>query len=107
MHLKRGGLYTVQLEAGKQHNFGLQIDFTGTDGDLKIENAKSFGNREDNTVWGASGSAGKWQKLEIPKKYNLPECAHLDASVQDLAYLYARHLGMPESGDTAPTFADE
>jgi predicted dehydrogenase len=46
--LRNGGVLTVQIEGGKRNNSGLQIDITGMSGDLKVWNAKSFGNASDN-----------------------------------------------------------
>ncbi len=87
--LSNDALYSVQIEAGKLNNAGLQIDLTGTDGDLKISNTKSFGNVADNRIEGARGSGRRWETLPVPAAYKLPASSSLDASVQDLLHLYA------------------
>jgi predicted dehydrogenase len=102
--LINGALYSVQIEAGKRNNSGLQIDFTGTEGDLKVTNTKSFGNVSDNLIEGARGTGKRMETLPVPDQYQLLESAALDASVQDLAHLYATYRG--ESPTTAPTFHD-
>lgn len=48
--LEDDALFSIQIEGGKRNNAGLQIDITGTEGDLKIWNTKSFGNVEDNIL---------------------------------------------------------
>jgi predicted dehydrogenase len=103
--LDNGGLYTVQIEAGKQNNSGLQIDFTGTDGDLKISNSKSFQNLSDNLVEGARGNQ-KWEPLTVPSEYQFAKGSFLDASVQDLAHLYAAFSNFDSEGYRAPDFGD-
>jgi predicted dehydrogenase len=103
--LDNGGLYTVQIEAGKQNNSGLQIDFTGTDGDLKISNSKSFQNLSDNLVEGARGNQ-KWEPLTVPSEYQFAKGSFLDASVQDLAHLYAAFSNLDSVGYRAPDFGD-
>lgn len=46
--LEGGGLFSVQIEGGQQHRTGLQIDITGTQGVLRVTNARAFENKEDN-----------------------------------------------------------
>ena len=40
--LKNGAVFQIQLEGGKRNQTGLQIDITGTDGDLQITKRKGF-----------------------------------------------------------------
>jgi len=100
-----GGLYSVQIEGGKQNNSGLQIDFTGTDGDLRVTNGRLYGNPTDNQILGAQGSGKALEVLPVPEEYKLPVVSGLDASVQDLVYLYAAHAKRNEvGGHSAPGF---
>ncbi|TWI69484.1 MFS transporter [Pseudoduganella lurida] len=41
--LTNGAVLSVHVDAGKRNNFGLQIELTGTEGDLSITNGTSFG----------------------------------------------------------------
>jgi hypothetical protein len=100
--LINGALYSVQIEAGKRNNSGLQIDFTGTAGDLKVTNTKSFRNVCDNLIEGARGMAKRMETLPFPDQYQLLESAALNAGVQDLAHLHAAYRD--EGILTAPTF---
>jgi predicted dehydrogenase len=100
-------LFSVQIEAGKLNNSGLQIDFTGTEGDLKISNAKSFGNITDNLIQGAQGKGQSFKVLAVPDKYELPGASSLDVSVQDLAHLYAAYAAARNTGtNRAPGFRE-
>jgi len=105
--LENDALFTIQIEGGKRNNAGLQIDITGTEGDLKVWNTKSFANKNDNILEGARGDKGSLEPLPVPPSYVKIPLSHLDVSVQDLAHLYAVHAldrltGMQE----APNFAD-
>lgn len=106
--LENGGVYSIQIEGGKRNGSGLQIDITGMQGDLRICNRLSFQNPGDNLVEGAQGNGEKLQPLTIPSRYSdrLP-ASKLDASVLDLAYLYAAHTTDRAAGtQTASSFAD-
>ena len=101
-----GAVLTVQLEAGKRNNAGVQIDLTGTEGDLRITNATSFG-PSVNLIEGARGDAQPLQALPVPAQYDwLPE-HDLGGSVAELAHLYAAYARDVRDGtQLAPTFAD-
>lgn len=101
-----GAVLTVQLEAGKRNNAGVQIDLTGTEGDLRITNATSFG-PSVNLIEGARGDAQPLQALPVPAQYDwLPEHA-LGGSVAELAHLYAAYARDVRDGtQLAPTFLD-
>ncbi|MEF9927966.1 MAG: Gfo/Idh/MocA family oxidoreductase [Massilia sp.] len=101
-----GAVLTVQLEAGKRNNAGVQIDLTGTEGDLRITNATSFG-PSVNLIEGARGDAQPLQALPVPAQYDwLPEHA-LGGSVAELAHLYAAYARDVQDGtQLAPTFLD-
>ncbi|MDQ2820210.1 MAG: Gfo/Idh/MocA family oxidoreductase [Pseudomonadota bacterium] len=101
-----GAVLTVQLEAGKRNNFGVQIDLTGTEGDLRITNATSFGPSE-NVVEGARGDAQPLQILPVPAQYRWLPDETLAGSVAELAHLYAAYARDVRDGtQLAPTFAD-
>jgi len=105
--LTAGFVYSIQIEGGKRNNSGLQIDITGTEGDLKISNPLSFQNPNDNLVEGSQGNGEALEALPIPASYsNLPPST-LDASVLDLAHLYSACANDRATGTrTVPNFAD-
>ncbi len=101
-----GAVLTVQLEAGKRNNAGVQIDLTGTDGDLRITNATSFG-PSDNVLAGARGDGQPLQVLPVPPAYHWLPGAALTGSVAELAHLYAAYArDVADGTQLAPTFAD-
>jgi predicted dehydrogenase len=105
--LANGGVFTFQIEGGKRNNSGVQIDITGIKGDLKISNPLSFANPDDNKIEGSQGNNEPLNILPIPDSYQGLPGSKLDASVLDLAHLYA---AFAKGGDNraydAPTFTD-
>ena len=101
-----GAVLTLQLEAGKRNNYGLQLDITGSEGDLKISNHTSFGDAL-NTIEGARGDAQPMAVLPVPGEFDwLPQNA-LGGSPRELASLYAAYARDRRDGThLAPTFAD-
>jgi predicted dehydrogenase len=97
-----GALYSVQIEGGKHNNSGLQVDFTGTEGDLRMTNERLYGNLTDNQIMGAQGSGKALEVLPVPEKYKLSAASALDASIQDLVYLYAAHAQKSGAGFFTP-----
>jgi hypothetical protein len=60
---------------------------------------------DDNTVMGMAEGAASFSPLPIPAQYETLAKTHLDASVQDVAYLYAaygrdRQNGTSEASDS-------
>jgi predicted dehydrogenase len=105
--LEGGGLFSVQIEAGQQHRTGLQIDITGTEGLLRVTNSRAFENKEDNAIEGVNGDGSSLSPLPVPAEYRSLESSHLDASVQDMAYLYAAYARDRKSGTSeASNFRD-
>ncbi|MFT4505729.1 Gfo/Idh/MocA family protein [Caballeronia sp. 15711] len=101
-----GAVLTVHLEAGKRNNFGIQIDITGSKGDLKISNTTSFGDTF-NRIEIARGDAQPFTDVTIPAEYEWVPQGKLGASVVELANLYAAHARDVKTGSTlAPTFGD-
>jgi hypothetical protein len=61
------GAVTAHIEGGKQHGTGVQIDITGTAGDLRITNRSAFGGiGDDYLIEGASYEAASLQPMPIP-----------------------------------------
>jgi len=101
-----GAVLTVQIEAGKRNNAGVQIDLTGTEGDLRITNATSFG-PSVNLIEGARGDAQPLQALPVPAQYDWLPAHDLGGSVAELAHLYAAYARDVRDGtQLAPTFLD-
>lgn len=101
-----GAVYSVHLEAGKRNNYGLQLDLTGSSGDLKLWNRTSFGDAA-NVIEGAQGDAQTMQVLPMPASVDWLPANTLGGSVRELASLYAAHARDVNDGtSTAPTFAD-
>ena len=105
--LEGGGLFSIQLEGAQRHRTGLQIDITGTEGVLRITNPRGFENQDDNTVLGMTGEAESFSPLPVPAEYQTLAKNHLDASVQDVAYLYVAHARDRQKGTSeASDFKD-
>ena len=105
--LEGGGLFSVQLEGAQRHRTGLQIDITGTDGVLRITNRRGFENQDDNTLTGMTDGAESFSPLPVPAEYQNLAKNDLDASVQDVAYLYAAHARDRQNGTSeASDFRD-
>jgi len=102
-----GALFQIQIEGGKQNLSGLQIEITGTKGDMKILNERAFVTKHHDVIEVALGDKGAWTSLLLPCATKLIPCTDLDASVQDLAQLYAAFASDRRSGGTqARSFAD-
>lgn len=105
--LENGGLFSIQLEGAQKHITGLQIDISGTEGVLKITNPRGFENKADNVIEGMNGDSTSLSLLPIPSKYSSLPDSQLDASVQDVAYLYATYAQDKQQGTThASNFKD-
>ncbi len=107
---KLGGsaVLSVHVEGGKRNGSGVQIDITGTEGDLKITNASAFGGvGDDYLIEGAKGDNLPLAPLTIPDSYDwLPE-SELPSAVLELANLYAAYArDVAEETHTAPSFED-
>lgn len=105
--LEQGGLFSIQLEGAQAHKTGLQITITGTEGVLRISNARAFMNKDDNTVYGMTGDTTTFGPLPVPDGYRTLAHSGLDVSSQDAAYLYAAYSHDRAHGTTgAATFHD-
>lgn len=105
--LQSGAVFSVHIEGGKRNNFGVQLDITGTEGDLKLSNTASFHNCEDNKIEGARGERLPLQPLPVPPKYNWLPPSDIPASALELANVYAAYArDIEEDTHVAPTFFD-
>ncbi|WP_041474045.1 Gfo/Idh/MocA family protein [Erwinia pyrifoliae] len=105
--LSDGGLFSIQLEGGQKHRTGLQIDITGTEGVLRITNAHGFENKDDNSLAIMRNGVEAFAALPVPAEYAFLPVSHLDASSQDVAYLYTAYARDKATGsDEATTFED-
>jgi predicted dehydrogenase len=98
--LEGGALFQIQIEGGKQNLTGLQIEITGTKGDLKVLNEKAFATKHHDVIEAALGDKGAWASLLLPASTNLLPRSDLDVSVQDLAQLYAAFESDRHTGET-------
>ncbi len=67
--LTDGGLFSVQLEGGQKHRTGLQIDITGTEGVLRITNARGFENKDDNAIAIMRNGVETFEPLTVMRFY--------------------------------------
>lgn len=105
--LASGGLFSIQIEGGQTHKTGLHIEITGTEGVLRINNARGFENAQDNTVSGMHHGETAFAAMPVPATYAYLPVAHLDASAQDVAYLYTAYARDRQTGSSeATSFAD-
>jgi len=86
--LECGALFSVQLEGGQAHRTGLQVDVMGVDGALRLTNTRAFQNIEHHSLAGINKGSEVFVRLPVPAQYTALPLTHLDASVQDVAYLY-------------------
>ncbi len=105
--LPGGSLFSIQLEGGQKHRTGLQIDITGTEGVLRITNARGFENKDDNSVAVMRNGVEIFEKLPVPVEYEFLPVSHLDASSQDVAYLYAAYTRYKTTGYNDSTTFDD
>ena len=97
---------SVHIEAGKRNNYGMQLDLTGSTGDLRISNTTSFGHAF-NVIEGARGDSQPMKVMPIPERYNWLPKSDLGGSQLELANLYAAYARDVKIGTRlAPSFAD-
>lgn len=106
--LADGAVVSVHIEGGKRNGSGVQIDITGTQGDLRITNRSAFGNvGDDYVVEGAHGDNLPLAVLPVPTSYDRVPPSDLPSAVLELAQLYAAFADDFHTGShTAPTFDD-
>lgn len=105
--LAGGALFSVQLEGGQAHRTGLQIDIMGTEGVLRLSNPHAFHNHSDHRIEGMKNGTQAFAALPVPAQYAYLPVADMDASAQDVAYLY-RTYAMDKANGTrhVTTFGD-
>ena len=86
--LQNDALLQIHIEGGKLHPEGLQIEITGTDGDLQVSNERASVTKHHDLVR-LAGKDADWKKSAIRDEFRTIPESHLDVSVQDLAQLYA------------------
>jgi len=91
----------------QKHRTGLQIDITGTEGVLQITNKLAFQHKEDNSIEGVNGDGVSLSPISVPDQYQSLAAPHLDASTQDMLYLYAAYASDRKNGTSeASNFMD-
>jgi hypothetical protein len=97
-----------QIEGGQKHPAGLQIDTTGTQGVLRVTNPRAFKKtKRNNSIEGVNSDGASLSPLPVPAAYRSLAASHLDASVQDMAYLYAAYACDRKNGTSeASNFRD-
>lgn len=106
--LSGDAVLSVHIEGGKRNGSGVQIDITGTEGDLRITNRSAFGNvGDDYVIEGAHGNNLPLEVLMVPPAYNQLPPSDLPSAVLELAQLYAAYASDVRDGTkTAPDFSD-
>lgn len=105
--LAEGVALAIHVEGGKRNGFGVQLDITGTEGDLRVSNHAAFHNAEDNRIEGAQGEGQPLRVLPVPAHYQWLPPSDLPSSALELANIYAAHArDVAEGTRLAPTFAD-
>ncbi|MBN3834443.1 Gfo/Idh/MocA family oxidoreductase [Burkholderia sp. Ac-20344] len=106
--LHDGAVVSVHIEGGKRNGSGVQIDITGTEGDLRITNRSAFGDvGDDYVIEGAHGNNIPLSRLPVPDSYDRLPSSDLPSAVLELAQLYAAYANDLHTGShTAPTFED-
>ena len=105
--LEGDAVLSVHIEGGKRNGSGVQIDITGTEGDLRVTNASAFGDVGDDYILeGAHGDNLPLTRLDIPASYDWLPPSPLPSAVLELANLYAAFARGDEGMDGAPTFED-
>ncbi|MCY0853771.1 Gfo/Idh/MocA family protein [Cupriavidus sp. D39] len=106
--LAHRAVLSVHIEGGKRNGSGVQIDVTGTEGDLRIMNASAFGDVGENyQILGAHGDKQPLKTLQVPENYQRLPASNLPSSVLELAELYWAYADDVANGThTAPTFVD-
>jgi len=69
--------------------------------------ARAFENKEDNLIEGMRGDATTLSPIAVPEEYHSLSVSHLDASSQDVAYLYSAYARDRKKGTSeASNFKD-
>lgn len=103
-----GGLFSIHIEGGKRSGAGVQIDITGHEGDLRINNTSAFGEEgDDYVIQGAHGDKVPLRVLPVPNHYLRLPASDLPSAVLELGELYYTYAQDIERGtQVAATFDD-
>jgi predicted dehydrogenase len=106
--LPNNAVVTAHFEGGKRNGSGVQIDITGTEGDIRITNNSAFGDvGDDYIVTGAHGNSLPLGPLPVPSSYDDLPKAGLPSAVMELAHNYAVFADdLAQGTHQAPTFRD-
>ena len=105
--LDRGAVLSVHVEGGKRNGYGVRLEITGTEGDLRLTYAQAFSDTSDGILEGARGSRVPLVELPIPVDLQWLSGSKLKGSVLELANLYAAFAkDITEGTSHAPNFAD-
>lgn len=106
--LPGGAIVSAHFEGGKRNGSGVQIDMTGTEGDIRITNTSAFGDvGDDYIVTGAHGDNRPLGRLSVPAQYDSLSQGGLPSAVMELAHIYAAFARDLANGrKTAPDFHD-
>jgi predicted dehydrogenase len=88
--LPGNAIVTARFECGKRNSCGVQIDISGTEGDLRVTNTSAFGDIGDNyLVFGARGNKLAPEPMPVPSKYDVLPKAGLRSAVTEAAENFA------------------
>ena len=105
--LENGGMFSVQIEGAQKHRTGLYIEISGTEGVLRVTNLLAFQNKDDNSILGVNENGTALTPLPVPAEYRSLAIPELDASTQDVSYLYSAYASDKENGTSqASNFKD-
>ncbi|EAQ81485.1 putative oxidoreductase, mmyg [Blastopirellula marina DSM 3645] len=102
-----GAVLSVHVEGGKRNGFGVRLEITGTDGDLRLTYGEAFSNTRDGRIEGTQGERQPMVELAIPERLQWAPQLKMGGSVRELGNLYAALAADMAAGTSnAPTFAD-
>jgi len=106
--LDERAVLSVHIEGGKRNGSGVQIDITGTEGDLRITNESAFGDvGDDYVILGAHGDKQPLARLDVPQGFHRLPASELPSAVLELGELYWAYAHDVSHGThEAPDFAD-
>jgi predicted dehydrogenase len=105
--LEGGSTVSVHVEGGKRNGYGVRLDITGTEGDLRLTYSDAFSNWNDGVLEGARGSRQPLVELPTPEDLRWLPTSGLKGSVLELANLFAAfEKDIAEGTSHAPNFAD-
>jgi predicted dehydrogenase len=109
-HQRALGQLATHREHGHGDNAysGVQIDLTGTEGDIRITNNSAFGDvGDDYVVTGAHGDRLELARLPVPARYDRLPQSGLPSAVKELAENYVAFArDRTEGTKLAPKFQD-